>query len=87
MDKSIHSREYNVFLDLLRRTRQQNGLTQLDVANALGVTQSIVSKCERGERRMDVVEVRSWCNALGVSIQEFIDSFDEACGSGQVSRE
>lgn len=85
MDKSIYSREYSLFLDLLHLARQQTGLTQGDVAAILGVTQSFVSKCERGERRLDVVEVRLWCKALGIPIQKLIDEFDEACKAGQLT--
>lgn len=85
MDKSIYSHEYSLFLDLLRRTRLKTGLTQGDVASILGVTQSFISKCERGERRLDVVEVRSWCRALGVPIKRLIDEFDGACDSGHLS--
>ena len=33
------------------------GLTQAEVASALGRPQSFVSKYERGERRLDVVEL------------------------------
>lgn len=45
----------------------------------LGVTQSFISKCERGERRLDIVEVRSWCRAMGVPLQELIDGFEVSC--------
>lgn len=85
MDKSIYSREYSLFLNLLRRTRQRAGRTQEDIASILGVTQSFVSKCERGERRLDIVEVRSWCAALGIPIQKLMDDFDGACDSGQLA--
>lgn len=82
MDKSIYSREYKLFLELLHRARQQTGLTQGDIASILGVTQSFVSKCERGERRLDIVEARTWCMALGIPIQKLIDDFVDACDSG-----
>ena len=58
MDKSIYSAHYTLFLELLRDARQRAGLTQEEVALHLGNTQSFVSKCERGERRLDIVEVR-----------------------------
>ncbi|MBS1229815.1 MAG: hypothetical protein H6R17_3092 [Proteobacteria bacterium] len=79
MDKSIYSLEYKVFLDLLRMARERAGLTQEEVALRLGVTQSFVSKCERGERRLDIVEVRAWSVALGIPFTEFISSFDLSC--------
>ncbi len=47
-----------VFLKRLREARQAAGLTQVKVAAKLGRPQSFVSKCESGERRVDVVELR-----------------------------
>lgn len=79
MEKSIHKQEYMLLLDMLRAAREQAGLTQGEVAAKLGETQSFVSKCERGERRLDVVELRSWCAALGVSFHGFLKRFDQTC--------
>ena len=39
-------------------------MTQIDMADRLAETQSFVSKCERGERRIDVAELRAFCRAL-----------------------
>ena len=64
---------------MLRATREQSGITQLEIAARLEVTQSFISKCERGERRVDIVELRAWCSALGVSLNEFAVRFDDAC--------
>ncbi len=71
MEKTIYSREYDLFLKLLRHTREQRGLTQVEVAERLGETQSFVSKIERGERRVDVVELRTFCKAFGLSFTDF----------------
>lgn len=79
MEKTIHSKEYCLFLTLLRSAREQAGLTQADVAEKLGESQSFISKCERGERRIDVVELRTWCSALGVPVTDFISYFDQSC--------
>lgn len=64
---------------MLRAARQQAGLTQEDMAAQLRMTQSLVSKCERGERRLDIVELRAWCLALGLPLEEFIRRFEAAC--------
>ena len=48
---------YREFLAQLRAARLEAGLTQVEVAAKLGQPQSWVSKCERGERRVDVVEL------------------------------
>lgn len=77
MDKSINSQQYRVFLRELRAARKRSGLTQLDLAAKIGETQSFVSKCERGERRLDVVELRSFCGAFGVSFPAFTQDLDK----------
>jgi transcriptional regulator with XRE-family HTH domain len=72
MLKTRTRREYAAFLRHLREIREDAGVTQLDLAKRLKSTQSFVSKCERGERRLDVVELRLWCEALGASLPALI---------------
>ncbi|WP_417377270.1 helix-turn-helix domain-containing protein [Gimesia maris] len=76
MEKSIVSPEYGVLLDLLRRTRAKTGLTQVELANLIGETQSRVSKIERGELRLDVIQLRSICLAMGVDWLTFLRTFE-----------
>jgi len=71
MEKSIHSARYALFLELLRKTRERAGLTQIELAQKIGETQTFVSKCERGERRIDVIELRTFCKAFGMSLNQF----------------
>jgi transcriptional regulator with XRE-family HTH domain len=78
MQKSIHSPRYRAFVRLLRETRERAGVTQVELAERLGETQSFVSKCERGERRLDMVEVAEICDALGVSFKGFAVKLDGA---------
>ena len=80
MAKSVFSNEYQVFLKLLRAARVKAGLTQEDLAPRLGMTQSAISKCERVERRLDVVELRRWCDALGTRLDRFVRELDAALG-------
>ena len=75
MEKSIYSKDYQQFLRLLRDARVAAELTQDEVAARLGQTQSFVSKCERGERRLDIVETSAICAAIGVSFPEFVADF------------
>jgi transcriptional regulator with XRE-family HTH domain len=70
--KTIHSTEYAKFLELLRQFRERQGLTQEQLAEKLGATQSFISKCERGERRIDALELRAFCLAMGVSLTDFV---------------
>ena len=47
----------------LKKAREEAGLTQAQLALRIGETQTFVSKCERGERRIDVIELRAFCRA------------------------
>jgi len=80
MQKSIVSRDYRAFLRLFRETRKNAKLTQRDVAERIGQTQSFISKCERGERRIDIVELRTFCKAFGISFTKFAQRFDTLLG-------
>ena len=77
MQKSIGSRPFAHFVLCLQRARDQAGLTQQDLALRLGTTQSFVSKCERGERRMDLVELRAFCGAIGITLEKFVRQFEK----------
>jgi ribosome-binding protein aMBF1 (putative translation factor) len=83
MEKSIHSAGYAVFLKVLREAREQAGLTQVQLARKIRETQTFVSKCERGERRIDVVELRTFCRAFGVSLRQFVSTLERAIGKGR----
>jgi transcriptional regulator with XRE-family HTH domain len=74
MDKSIFTAEYKSFLKHLREARENSGLTQADLGERLGQTQSFVSKCERGERRLDVIELMAFCDALEIDFTRFVTS-------------
>ncbi len=76
MRKSITSNAYALFRACLREARQAAGLTQADLAERLRQTQSFISKCERGERRMDIVELHQFCAAVGETLDEFVRSFE-----------
>lgn len=77
MDKSIYTYNYGQLLKLLIAARESVKMTQEDLAAALDETQSFVSKCERGQRRLDVVELRMWCSALNVSYTKFMRDLDD----------
>ncbi|WP_345327495.1 helix-turn-helix transcriptional regulator [Novipirellula rosea] len=76
MEKSIVSPEYGVLLDLLRQRRAKTGLTQVELAKRIGETQSRVSKIERGELRLDVIQLRSICSAMGIDWIKFLRTFE-----------
>ncbi len=76
--KTIHDRRYQVLVERLRTARCAAEITQVELAAQLGAAQSYVSKYERAERRLDVIEVRAICKAIGLDFVDFIKSFEKA---------
>lgn len=65
MSKTISSKSYEKFCQLLVEERKRAKLTQADVAKLLRKHQSYVSKYECGERRLDVLEFLDIAQAIG----------------------
>jgi transcriptional regulator with XRE-family HTH domain len=64
VQKTIHSSEHAAMQKVLSAARRKSGMTQSDLADRLAVPQSFVSKVERGERLLDVVEFVHYVHAL-----------------------
>lgn len=63
---------------LLKDLRKNNaGLTQVELSQILDKPQSYVSKYEIGERKLDYIEIRDICKALGISMQYFNTLYEE----------
>lgn len=77
MLKTTSSAHNKIFLALLRHSRESMQLRQADLAMRLGRGQATVSKVERGERRLDVIELRAWLGALGVDFLTFMSELDK----------
>jgi len=78
VQKSIYTEHYGLLLATLRKARKAARLSQVELAARLDLTQSIVGKCERGERRLDVIELREWCSAIGLSLNELVSELETA---------
>lgn len=85
MEKSTFTREYQCLKGLLRQYRIKAGLTQVQLAVKLGETQSFVSKCERGERRLDLVQLKEFCRAIGIALGAFVVDFERLSSKGRHS--
>lgn len=64
--------EYKRFLERLKAARVEAGLTQTQVATRLRKPQSYVSKCESGERRVDVIELAAFAKLYRAEIKAFL---------------
>jgi transcriptional regulator with XRE-family HTH domain len=78
VEKSVSSKDYKLFLRLLQAERRRAGVTQTELAKRLKEKQTFVSKFERGERRIDVIELRTICKALGTSFPAFVKNLDSS---------
>jgi len=72
MLKSIYGAEYKKVVENLRKARVDAGLRQEDVAQKLNKPQSYISKIERGERRIDVVELNAFARLYKKSLDYFV---------------
>jgi transcriptional regulator with XRE-family HTH domain len=78
MKKRIYIARRNLMTDLLRGLRRETGLTQVELAARIEKDQAYVSRYESGQRRLDVLEVREICQAIGITLQEFIRRLEKA---------
>jgi hypothetical protein len=69
-------------LDVLRETREGASLTQVQLAERLGRSQSFVSKVEVGEARLDVIQLRTICQALGTTLPAFVARLEVRLAKG-----
>lgn len=74
--KSLYSADYERFLHSLREAREAAGLSQMQAARKMGRLQSFVSKCESGERRVDVIELIKFCQAYEISTARFLKKLE-----------
>jgi transcriptional regulator with XRE-family HTH domain len=72
MSNSIYLKEYKKVVENLKKARRERGLRQIEVAQKIGVPQSFISKIERGERRLDVVELKKIANIYKKPLDFFI---------------
>ena len=69
---SAHDRRYQRFLAILRKAREEAGMTQVQVAKRLKRHQSFVSKSETGERRVDVIELSDFASLYEKPLEHFL---------------
>jgi len=71
----VKARRRKVLLGLLRDARREAGMRQADVAAKMGKPQSFVSNYESGERRLDLLELQTLCEVLGIKLVDFVKRF------------
>ncbi|HEY9285793.1 MAG TPA: helix-turn-helix transcriptional regulator [Pyrinomonadaceae bacterium] len=72
MKKRVYIAQRNQMTALLREVRIEAALTQVELAARIEKDQAYVSRYESGQRRLDVLEVREICQALGITLEGFV---------------
>lgn len=72
MKKSIHTKERAGFVRRLKQARLEAGLTQTEVAEKLGSSQSWVSKIELGELRVEAIWLNRLAKLYGKKVEYFL---------------
>jgi transcriptional regulator with XRE-family HTH domain len=73
--KSLYQQRHRIFGELLRDVRVRAGLTQLQLVDALGMTQTYASEAERAIRRLDIVQMEDWAEACGTSLDSLMAEY------------
>ena len=56
-------------------------MTQAQLAACLKTDQTVISKIESGERRVDVLELREICKAVGITLEGFVRKLEKSLKS------
>jgi hypothetical protein len=65
VQSTLHDDAYVVLIAFLVELRKRRGVTQEELGRSLNKPQSFISKVERRERRLDIVEFTAWVNGIG----------------------
>lgn len=68
---STYQRAYKEFLRRLRQARKDTGLLQSQASRLLGKSRTFVSKCELGERRVDIIEAQQFAKIYNKKLTYF----------------
>jgi transcriptional regulator with XRE-family HTH domain len=72
VDKSIYSKDHLIIVEKLKVAREEAGLDQEQAAKLLDKTQSYVSKIESGQRRIDIIQLKTFAKIYNKDINFFL---------------
>jgi len=65
MSRTLDTRRHEALRAFLVERRKTAGLRQIDLAKRLGRTQSYVNNIEIGQKRIALIELIEWAEAIG----------------------
>lgn len=76
MEKDFNAPMQEVLRQMLQERRKKAGLSQRQLAEILEKPQSWVCRHERGDLRMDFLELRAYLKAMNVSVVGFVTALE-----------
>ncbi|MGE0623254.1 MAG: helix-turn-helix domain-containing protein [Pseudomonadales bacterium] len=77
-----YSEDERVLRQLLKQLRLDQGMTQLDLAMRVGHSQHVISKIERGHRRLYATQLFDYVElGYGMSPTQFAKQYERARGA------
>jgi len=70
MNKTITSNKYSDLISWLKSARVSQGFSMRELASLIGQPHSFIGKVETMERRLDILEYVTYCEALNISPEE-----------------
>ena len=71
--------------EIIKARRTERGMSQQALADAVGVSQVMISYLERGERQVVTARLQHYANALNVDVQILIEGIISQENSGASS--
>jgi len=75
--KTLGTNQHKALVAALVAAREAAGMTQTQLADALGEYQSFVARLESGERRIDVIEFIGLSRVMGFNAGEILYKISE----------
>jgi len=77
MGRYTWSAREEILLKILKEVRASTGLSQRGLMNVLERPQSYISKYERGDRRLDILELKELCDACGLKLADVAKQIED----------
>ncbi|MBX4876959.1 helix-turn-helix transcriptional regulator [Rhizobium bangladeshense] len=80
MAKTLHSKRQEVLVAAIAEQRRAKGLSQAQVAKALGRHQPFIANIESGERRVDLLELLALADIIELDVHALLDRLQRTAG-------
>lgn len=77
MAKTLHSKRQEVLVAAIAEQRRAKGLSQAQVAKALGRHQPFIANIESGERRVDLLELLALADIIELDVHALLDQLQQ----------